>query len=193
MKGMVAVAAMALIAGAATAARAQTDADVQFCRLFYPGDASAIEKCLHPPPPPPAPPPVPFGQWADENLQDLGWTPLARGEEIALYMRPGPRPPGSTRLVWTRWERRRDTSHIPPALSTLSLVEVDCATGRARFRQNTTYAKNQMQGEAVSEALDAAWEYPVPDTMLALIATRTCSTPAAKPAAKAPRQRGKRT
>lgn len=89
----------------------------------------------------------------------MGWTFVAASQEVVMFTREGPR----QNLHWQRQERREDTNG---ALSSMSLVEVDCQGGRTRYVQGSYYEKPNLEGSVIDTNSNVSeWRYPAPDTL----------------------------
>ena len=97
--------------------------------------------------------------WVGE-LEDKGWTRrgLSSNQETMLFTRAGPRP----NMIWSRQEFQ--SADRVQALSTVSLVEVDCLGRRSRTVQSTDFGGRNPTGQSMSfEAVE--WRYPMPGSL----------------------------
>lgn len=89
----------------------------------------------------------------------MDWTFVGASQDVVLFTRQGPQP----NLRWERQERREGTGG---ALSTMTLVEVDCPGGRSRRIQGTYYDRPNLEGAVIhTNRSPSEWRYPAPDTV----------------------------
>lgn len=87
----------------------------------------------------------------------LDWTLVSEGTDTLSFMKPGPSP----RLKWVRSEMRERSEE--GFMSQVSLVEYDCAGGRSRPIQHTSFTGPNMTGETEgSSPSQGEWRYPLP-------------------------------
>lgn len=97
--------------------------------------------------------------WMDSR-PTLDWTLVSVGERTMGFMKPGPSP----RLKWLRVEMREPSQY--GTRSQISLVEYDCAGGRSRPVQHTSFTGPNMTGTTEGSSTgEASWRYPTPGSV----------------------------
>ena len=97
--------------------------------------------------------------WRASRLA-LDWTFVSDGVSTMGFMKPGPSP----RLKWLRTERREPDQY--GVMSQISLVEYDCAGGRSRPIQHTSFTGPNMTGTTEgSSSGQGEWTYPTPGSV----------------------------
>lgn len=103
-------------------------------------------------------------EWAKANLQDEGWVQINAGDRAVLFVRAAPHGPRGEVRLWVRYEHF--PSNIGVWVSTAALMEMDCAERRERSLQITGYTKNNLEGEAKTQAdAEPPWQYATPGTL----------------------------
>ena len=118
--------------------------------------------------------------WSDGVIAS-GWTVVGTSPTVVAFERsasPAISPAGYRRR-WVRYEYESQQVAGRLAeffLSSVALIEFDCANGRQRQVQGDGYYSRNLQGETViDDTAVHAWEFPIPGTYGAIVQARVCA------------------
>jgi len=106
------------------------------------------------------------GDWRD-SIKPNGWSLFQTEPNSEVYFRIGPAKatPTGHPLIWMRQEYSPTFREAEGIRSTASLLEIDCASGRQRLLQSSSFLKSNLN-EPVSSSGPDAWSYPQPGTVV---------------------------
>jgi hypothetical protein len=99
--------------------------------------------------------------WRGIDIDTTGWIPVTKDDDSYIFMREVPQQ-GRNKKVWERFEVSQPKLFSSfSTRSAVALVEYDCAGGRSRILQSTSYTGNNLKGDQ-KDGEPNDWSYVVP-------------------------------